>query len=189
MTGLLFFMSGPRSLPGLSWASGGVFWSLPVATAWDHFFCYVFDFSNWTLGRKNTLHWQGGVLRIKTILPLWLISVILVWFCCFLQPLFPPSLDSAPFGHDAFLFLFFSDLEKENYRRIRAGLRAPSVSLQGPSTLEQAIFLGGWGCVSAPFIVFHSFLYSACNPLPICQAPLNTKERRGGRDCWGKTSL
>lgn len=57
---------------------------------------------------------------------------------------------------------------------------AQSVSPQSLWILEPAIFLGGWGSVPAPFIVFHGFLSTACNPLPICQAPLNTKGRRWG---------
>lgn len=74
------------------------------------------------------------------------------------------------FGHVAF------------FKRRGEVVLSSSCLPQGLQILEY--FLGGWGSVPALFIVFQSFLCIACNPLPNCQAPFNTKERR-----WGKGVL
>lgn len=102
-------------------------------------------------------------------------------FVCFvllplILPLLPILLCSAPLWACCLL----SGWEKDDKRR-REAVLSSICPLQGLWILQLVMFLGGWGSVPAPFIVFQSFLCIACNPLPICQAPFNTKGRR-----WGK---
>lgn len=109
-----------------------------------------------------------------------MISIIFCLFCfvASVPPWLLVLLCSAPLWACSLL----SGWEKDDKRsRNSSELHLSPPRSRNPGASD---FLRWVGICPAPFIVFQSFLCIACNPLPICQAPFNTKGRR-----WGKGML